>query len=373
MQTPVTTPPSPPSPPIHGGDLTYAEACFGKPLLPWQDLSTGISPWAYPAPPVPEEIWQRLPGSQQPLLDAAARYYATTANQLLALPGSQFAISRLAALFTRASIAIPNPGYREHLHHWQAAGHRIYLYQSAAELSALVAGGKVEHALVINPNNPSGLSLPPAELVPLLQQLRGYLLLDEAFADYQPELSASALLGQYPRLLILRSLGKFFGLAGIRLGFLLGQGAPFNALAQQLDPWAISSPALWLGEMALRDSQWQAQQRLRIQQAAQQQQQLLTHYLGGQFSLYNGGLFFTLRGSAAPLYALYQCLAEQGIFTRWCYEQPTADNRQPQNIYWLRLGLAADGGARLEQALRHFVQTAQARETLNCEQASNNE
>lgn len=357
--------------PRHGGNLGYAQARFGTPLRPWQDLSTGISPWPYPVPEIPADIWQRLPGNQAPLLNAAANYYGVGSTQLLALPGSQFAIQRFARYLPTGRVAIPHPGYQEHWRSWQAAGHQVYPYSDAVQLQQLVSSGRVDHALVINPNNPSTQVLDTQLLAQVHDQLSGYLLVDEAFADYrQQQISATPLLAYCPRLFILRSLGKFFGLAGLRLGFLLGSdkssGKVRQALAAELDSWAISHPAIWLGARALRDNCWQIDQRLRIATQERLLEQQLHSTLGGAFSIHTAGLFATLRGAHKPLYQLYTYLARQGLFGRWCYELDEAshgvnsshsgaatidDNTTPATEAWLRLGLPADGGAQLAQAL----------------------
>ena len=348
--------------PRHGGNLGYAQARFGTPLLRWQDLSTGISPWSYPVPEVPAEVWQRLPGDLAPLLNAAANYYGVAADKLLALPGSQYAIQRFAQDLPAGRVAIPNPGYREHGQSWRAVGHQCYEYQTLVQLQALVSTGVVDHAVVINPNNPTTEAIDPNQLAGLHDQLSGYLLIDEAFVDYRRSLSATHLLKYCPRLFILRSLGKFFGLAGLRLGFLLGTGSPRQALEDKLDDWVINHPALWIGTRALKDCCWHTAQRARITAHAQQLEQQLNQVLGKGFEVYSAGLFTTLSGARKPLYQLYCYLARQGLFTRWCYE--TGDEEltgEPVDAAaetvpaWLRIGLPPDNGERLGQALVKLV------------------
>lgn len=334
--------------PQHGGDLNYAQKTFGQPAETWQDLSTGISPWAYPAPPVPESVWQRLPGDLTPLLKAAADYYGVATEQLLAVPGSQYAIQGFPQTIASGSVAIPEPGYREHAINWQKAGHRIFTYRNIEQLISLVKTGTVDHAVVINPNNPTTEIAAPELLEKLHRQLRGYLLVDEAFTDSQPHLSVIPYLSQCPRLLVLRSLGKFFGLAGLRLGFLIGTGEPVNKLKENLDCWAINHPAIWLGTQALQNRQWQQQQRQRILRLEENMVALLQQTLGNRFSIQSAGLFITLTGNRQSLYSLYEALAHQGIFTRWCYttdESPTA---------WLRIGLPPDNGEPLARILQNI-------------------
>jgi len=337
--------------PAHGGNLHYAERRFGKPSMPWQDLSTGISPWPYPVPPVPDGIWQTLPNDHSPLLQAAANYYAVHQDKLLALPGSQYAILRFARGITPGRVAIPNPGYREHAQGWRRAGHDILEYTTADQLCALVNNGSVDHAVVINPNNPTTEQLSVDTLVELHNQLKGHLLVDEAFADYRPEQSVSTRIAACPSLFILRSPGKFFGLAGLRLGFLIGQGAPREQLAKDLDCWAINHPAIWLGTRVLNDRSWQVTQRQRIAAHQQTLRATLKKYVANHFKIVDAGLFTTLIGEQQLLHQLYTHLAHTGIFTRWGYENNTGDNPNA----WLRIGLPPDNSSRLKQALERFA------------------
>lgn len=361
----------------HGGNLQQARELFGEPTDGWQDLSTGISPWAYPAPAVPARVWQRLPEDNITLESAAAAYYGAAIECLLPLPGSQFAIARIPHLLVPARVAMPQTGYQEHQQAWQRAGHSVVFYHDNGELEQLASSGAVEHLVVINPNNPTGelLDLPCIQRLSAALGGQGVLLLDEAFMDVNPDHSAAALLPALPNLLILRSLGKFFGLAGLRLGFLMGTGLMetgatnsvhgkiLQALAAELAPWGISHPAQWLGSLALEDRQWQAYQRLRILQTASQLTELLTgfchHHSNTNIEVTNAGLFVTLRGDHDFLYRLYQTLGKSGIYSRWCHlprpavSSPAYRHPEPNSLSrsWLRLGLPDDGGAGLRRVI----------------------
>ncbi|WP_157960383.1 threonine-phosphate decarboxylase [Marinimicrobium alkaliphilum] len=341
-------------PPAHGGDLAWASRTFGVPLDSWQDLSTGISPWSYPAPPVPAPIWQRLPEGDQRLRAAASAYYGVAEPWLNALPGSQYAIARLPRWLPAARVALPVLGYSEHRRAWSAAGHQVVDYRDAGQLLALVQARAVEHLVVINPNNPSAERLERAFIARLhdAHDRRGLLLVDEAFADLYPESSALPLIDTCPDLWVLRSLGKFFGLAGLRLGFLAGRDGHWplrEPLATELAPWGVSHPAQWLGAQALTDRSWQAQQHQRLTAAgaalAQQWQDYFAQPPGlGRIAVHNAGLFVTLRGPRAPLCDLYQHLGRAGLLLRWGHEAPRGEA-------WLRAGLPPDGGRRLAEAL----------------------
>jgi len=254
----------------HGGDLAFATRQFGKPPAGWQDLSTGISPWSYPLGEIPPQVWQRLPDSGGELRRVAATYFGVCEAQLLPLPGSQFAIGRLPFYLPPSRVALPLLGYSEHHRAWGNAGHQIVHYRDQEQLGELVEAGAIEHLVVINPNNPGTEILTPEGLLGLYHRhrQRGLLLVDEAFADVRPGLSVAPQLETRPDLWVLRSLGKFFGLAGMRLGFLLGHSErhPVHArLEDELSPWGVSHPAQWAGIQALQDRHWHEQQRRRIE------------------------------------------------------------------------------------------------------------
>lgn len=340
----------------HGGDLSAAQTEFGTPQAGWMDLSTGISPWGYSAEAMPSKVWQQLPGCDLALRQAASQYYQVHTNWVLPIPGSQYALSRIPQLIAKGRVALPSIGYREHQNGWLKAGHRPVFYQSAKHLQLLMDQGAVEHLILINPNNPSAekLSLAALEQLAETHAGRGLFLIDEAFADFEKDSGGAALMEKYENLWVLRSLGKFFGLAGLRLGFLLGRDGPYKLalpLAQTLTPWGINHPAQWLGERALQDTAWQAMQRDRLHKANACLAQLWREVGGGQWSVHEGGLFVTLRGPYEVLYSLYQRLGRQGIYLRWCHwSQGTKHGLEP----WLRCGLPVDGGERLRQALARY-------------------
>lgn len=249
---------------IHGGNLGLASREFGIPLPDWIDLSTGISPWSWPVPALPEAVWQRLPEEDDDLLASAADYYRCTPDTLLAVPGSQYAIRQLPSLLAAATVALPLWGYREHHHAWQLAGHSAVSYRDIHHLHQLVNAGTVTHAVVINPNNPTTALIhrPVLEnLATLLTRRGGLLVVDEAFMDPHPQQS---LIPQRPAgVVVLRSVGKFFGLAGLRLGFVVADPALIQQLGSGMNPWSVSHPARWIGSRALADRAWQQQQRQR--------------------------------------------------------------------------------------------------------------
>lgn len=325
----------------HGGQLGEASRRYDIPAGDWLDLSTGIAPWPYPVPEVPARVWARLPEADDGLIEAAAAYYRAPVAAVTALPGSQFAIRELpraiASLTGRARVGVPAVGYAEHARAWQAAGHEIVFYADLAALRRQVSA--LDHAVVISPNNPTGEAADTATLNMLAHELGqrdGLLVLDAAFADCDGGLDISVL---PDNVVVLRSVGKFFGLAGLRLGFMIGTGDAVATIRDQLAPWGVSHPARWIGRRALVDDDWQAAQRQRIAESVH----CLAALLSARFApadIVSAGLFasvfFDRAGHAS---AVHEALAAQAVLTR------LGDNGR-----WLRFGLPADASARARLA-----------------------
>lgn len=322
----------------HGGQLTAASRRYGIPVADWLDISTGIAPWSWPVPALPESVWSRLPEPDDGLLAAAADYYGCVPELLTAVPGSQFAIRQLPRALASGSVLVPEVGYAEHARCWAEAGHRLVRYRDWEHLQQLAPS--VDHAVVINPDNPTGGQCDSDWLLALRRTIPGdgLLVVDEAFMDAGADSVVPRL--PVPGVLVLRSLGKFFGLAGLRLGFVAGQASALDSLQQQVQPWGVSHPARWVGRQALADAGWQASQQRRIGFGVQSLTALLERCLGNG-RVTSAGLFASVffdDQTRAP--AVHDALAQQGVLTR------LGDNRR-----WLRFGLPANDQARLAQAL----------------------
>ena len=330
-----------PLPSAHGGDLARVAAEPGAFSGAWLDLSTGINPWPYPVGHVPEALWTRLPGETLAagLRAAAARYYgAPDADCVVAAPGSQALIQWLPRLAPAGRVAVLGPTYSEFHAQWAAAGHQVATVESAAALGE----SDVDVAVLANPNNPDGRRHEPAALLALADRLAargGLLVVDEAFADVTPGLSLAPAVMR-PGLVVLRSFGKFFGLAGLRLGFALAAPPLARQLAAVLGPWAVSGPALWLASGALADEAWIAATRARLAAAAGRLDSVLA---SAGLDIVGGTDLYRLAG-AEDAGRLHRKLLRHGIYARRFDERPR----------WLRFGLPPDEPSlrRLAAALR---------------------
>lgn len=235
--------------PEHGGNLDLAMQRFGGDARDWIDLSTGINRKPYPIGELPETVWSALPSRSgiEALQRAAREAYGTTAP-VLATNGAQATIQWLPHLASRGRLRILGPTYNEYAAVFSAAGWEV------TEVSDLAALADADIAVLANPNNPDGKRYEPKQLLELLPRT-GRLVVDESFADAIAELSLAPHAGRQG-LLILRSFGKFFGLAGLRLGFVVGSEADIAILAAMAGPWPVSGPAIAIGERALSDREW---------------------------------------------------------------------------------------------------------------------
>ena len=315
----------------HGGNLPAAARQYEIPLGNWLDLSTGINPRGYPAPDIPVALWQRLPQDDDGLHEAAATYYGSA--HILPAAGTQAVLQTLPRLRAPCRVAIPAPTYAEHPKAWEAAAHIVTRF-APENAAAMVADNDV--LLLCNPNNPTGQRYNLEELLVWHADLAargGWLVVDEAFLDATPEDSLAAYIG-VPGLIVLRSVGKFFGLAGARVGFLLAWPELLTASKELLGPWPISGPARLVTTQALVDAAWQTDTRQRLQQDAVRLSALLIeHGLPPE----GGTLLFQWVPTLRAL-EIHDALARQGILTRLFREPASLRFGLPgQEIDWNRL------------------------------------
>lgn len=270
----------------HGGNIDWAVQQFGGPPEEWVDLSTGINRCPYPVPAIPAEAWQALPTKTvlAELHRAAQLAYGTKAA-IVATAGAQTAIQMIPRLAAPGEARVLGPTYNEHAVALRACGWHV------REVGHLHDLRGADLAVVVNPNNPDGRRHDPAALNALLGSV-GRLVVDESFADPDAGLSIAPSAGA-ARLLVLRSIGKFYGLAGLRLGFVLGCKDDIEQLSQLAGPWPVSGPAIHIGRRALLDTKWSSETIERLKADADRLDRLVTssgwQLAGGTtlFRLYN--------------------------------------------------------------------------------------
>ncbi|HEY0504072.1 MAG TPA: threonine-phosphate decarboxylase CobD [Lysobacter sp.] len=319
----------------HGGRLLRAARRYGIEPARWLDLSTGIAPFAWPVPEIPASAWHRLPEDDDGLTDIARAYYG--APDVLPVAGSQAAIQALPRLRAPCRVGVIAPGYAEHAHAWRGAGHDVRTLPGEA---VFMRHDEFDAIVLIHPNNPGGDRFEPGALLALHEALArrgGWLVVDEAFMDATPERSLCAYSGR-EGLIVLRSAGKFFGLAGARAGFVCAAPSLLDRLRRMLGPWTLAGPSRHALRLALADRGWHAMQRARLTESSDRLQRLLAAHALAPTA---GCAFFQWRRDARAA-ALHEALATRGILTR-LFEEPMS----------LRFGLPTDDAAfeRLGRAL----------------------
>ncbi len=307
----------------HGGNLDAAIAQFGAARDAWIDLSTGINPVPYPLPDIPANAWTALPdqGALERLNAAARKLWRVPDSAgILAVPGASAAIAHIPLLSKPGRVFVPKPTYNEHAASFAFAGWHV--------TDTL---DQVDASVHVHPDNPDGRFWRSADLTGTLR------VIDESFCDVAPEASLMAEASN-PDTLILKSFGKFWGLAGLRLGFVIGDPDHLETLASMLGPWSVAGPALHIGAAALGDNNWAAQTRARLVADAARLDALMTEKgaetVGGTtlFRLYDVGKAVEWQ----------RRLAQNHIWSRVF----------PYNTRWLRLGLPAPTDwPRLQSAL----------------------
>ncbi len=298
--------------PKHGGHINKAIKQYKLDKDNCIDLSTGINPMGWPVPLIPESVYRTLPDSDN-LLEIAAKYYKS--QQLLATAGSQQSIEILPKILgEKLTIGIVSPTYAEHFYSWKKNGHNVLILHPHEVNENLE---KLDCLLIVNPNNPTGYLFHQQQLLNYLDYFKNkakpsYLIIDEAFMDGNDR-SLIPYLNNGP-LIILRSIGKFFGLAGIRCGFLFAETGILKTVSLELMPWSISHPTRWIVRQALADQKWIAQNQQYLIQQSRKLKILLSTHFGKNIKISGCSLFQTVFCDNSEIICL--SLATQGIFVR---------------------------------------------------------
>ena len=325
---------------LHGGGITAAARQYGGRPEDWLDLSTGINPNPIALPEVPVSAWHRLPDQhlQERAREAARGYYRSGDILPLPVPGTQSVIQLLPRLLPGGSVAILSPTYGEYARAFTLAGLRVRQVSAIADLTA-----DDKLVVVVNPNNPDGRTLLVDQLRDLHDRQRGHggiLLVDEAFGDVEPESSLAPYAASMPGLIIFRSFGKFFGMAGLRLGFVIAEPSIMARFEDWLGPWAVSGPALSIAASLME------------RETSTIRNGILQRRLALETVLHQSHLH--IAGGTA-LFALVANDRAEGIYTHLCRHHILV-RKFDYAPNWLRFGLAPDEEAdrRLAGALEEY-------------------
>ena len=328
---------------VDNEDVSIAAKRYDIELSHWMDLSTTINPNGYPIKDLPIDVFHRLPtnhdGNQLERI-ARSAYGVPNGAGLISAAGCQVLIQMLPQLKAHRHVAIVGPTNSSHSGAWRAAGHRV------EEVDSLDNASRSDVVIVVNPNNFDSQYYSPAALKKLADRLYesgGLLIIDEAHMDAVTKKSFIKY-AELPNVIILRSLGKFYGLSGLRLGFAIGSSRHLGIIREMLGPWAVSGPAIHIGCSALTDQKWHKQMR--------QDLEIQTTHLGRVLSSRHiksigcHPLFHLIEVVDAR--TLHHQLANRAIWTRQFEQFPT----------WLRIGLPKSRAhfKRLEASLDEIIE-----------------
>ena len=213
------------------------------------------------------------------LREALARRHGLNPEKVLLGNGSAQLIYLICRALRPKSALVVHPAFCEYAHALELVGCAVRSYRLSADEEFRFCLTKLEPELsreldlvfLANPNSVTGGLIPRSEieeLASLALRKRFFLVIDEAFIDFIEEESANRLLRANPYLIILRSLTKYYGVPGLRIGYLLGNEKIVRLLAYQQEPWSVNLPAqrvalACLGDEAfnLRTSRWLSEQR----------------------------------------------------------------------------------------------------------------
>ncbi len=297
----------------HGGRLADARAAYPHAPLPWLDLSTGVNPFPWRRAVFRNADATRLPdpADTAALEAAAAENFGARPAQVVALPGSELGIRLLPHILGAQRIGIVSPTYGSHAEAWQAAGRDVRAIDAQIEPFAHDA------VVLVNPNNPDGRTLTASEIVFLAERMQasgGWLIVDEASADATPDLSVAFKAGG--RLIVLRSFGKFYGLAGLRLGFVVCDPALADKVRTLVGDWPVNAAAVAAGRAAYADTAWKIRVHKRLARAAKTLSSLLEH---NSFTVIGGTSLFRLVTHTRAA----RCFATRAEAGCWCARSRT--------------------------------------------------
>lgn len=321
----------------HGGDLARAIKAYGIERSEWIDLSTGVNPNGYEIDGLPQRCFHRLPEiSEIASLEETARaaYGVRETAGVVAGPGSEFLIQALPQIRARSKVAILSPTFSSHEAAWRRYGHQVRIIDSVDSVEDETV------VVLVNPNNPDGMITSPNRLKKMAVELEartGLLVVDEAFMDTMPA-NSFVPHHDFQNVVVLRSIGKFYGVAGVRLGFAIGPVRIIDGLRQVLGAWGVSGPAIEVGQRVLRDTDWAETMRAILDRQSDQHQRVLKE---AGLKRIGGTALFHLIGSDHAR-TLHIELAKGGIWTR-------AFDYNPR---WLRIGLCRD-----QKELTRFAKT----------------
>ncbi len=265
-----------PSGPVHGGDIWGAARRLQQDLHHILDLSASLNPLG-PPPGLDQVVARALElichypdRSNFELRRALARNQGLEPGNILTGNGSTALIRLLSRALELKTILVMAPVFGEFPRSLALAGRHFHYHQLSEENHFLPTLQDMESAweqepsclVLTNPQTPCGALVEPAVLdmcLDLARRRRAWVVVDEAFMDFAPREArdwAPRRVKEYPRLVVLRSLTKFYCLAGLRLGYLLCHRQTMPPLAELGEPWSVNTLAQAAGVFCLEQEEY---------------------------------------------------------------------------------------------------------------------
>ena len=237
----------------HGGNLDKAISFYGGKESEWIDLSTGINPNSYPIPKLSISDWRSLPTKTEIKdLESIIKSKQKISSEIIMVPGAQMAINFLPFLLKGegTEVRILTPTYNEYNYCFTNTGFKVNSCQKFNQLF------NSDIAIIVNPNNPDGKIYEINELFELSKSVK-ILIVDESFIDsVECDSIVNQLNEDVSNIIVIRSFGKFFGLAGLRLGYVFSGKEIIRKFKRFFGPWQISKMSVKIATIAFSDDVW---------------------------------------------------------------------------------------------------------------------
>jgi threonine-phosphate decarboxylase len=283
--------PEPITRPAHGGDVAAIARRYGVDPAALVDFSSNADPYGTPARVVSalyalaqskDELSQYPEPTAQALREAAGERHGIDPASVVVANGATALLDAVVRTTAPGATVVPVPAFSEYRRAVESAGSRFVPYPlnasfdwDDAELLQRIADEKATLLILANPHNPSGLLVPAVRLRMLAEdcaRLGTFVIVDEAFIDYAEKESLARSVPE--NVIVIRSLTKFFGMPGIRIGYAVASAPLAEAIASRLPSWPVGAVDLAAGVAALsrpdlteRSIQTNKRERVRLTRA----------------------------------------------------------------------------------------------------------
>ena len=255
----------------HGGNLRELASKIGSGEADICDFSANVNPlgppdWLRAVVSRAVDVLANYPDPNcEKLVKTIANRYNIAEGEILVANGSAEIINAIPRALNLKHAIIPVPAYGDYYQACKIAGLSVEKLDMTTsqdltlDLNALgdcVKGGEL--VFIVNPNNPTGLSLDTNKLRAFIKKHNDTIfIIDEAFIDFLKD-SESLIIDRPANVIVLRSMTKFYAIAGVRLGFAVGPEGLIEQVRKQITPWSVNAFAQEIGVRAIEDSQYAA-------------------------------------------------------------------------------------------------------------------